>query len=592
MARNTAFLSVRHIGIEESNQGPSRLATNAGNRSKYEEMQREIDTLRSQLATESAKNKAISSNLQQVSNGDSVYASPGSNATLSMQRLEDIALSGDRLASLYNQFFTFFHPFLPLLDPHMTADHYFSLSPLLGWTIVLIASRRSPHEPTLMGTLSTAYNKLLWASISEMPQAYHVVKALCLICMWPLPINSSSIDPTFMISGIMMQIALQTGLHRPSHAQDFGKYVKEVNESEIRDRALTWAACNIIFQNASNGYGQPSMSIYDWTLGLGLVTSNTFDLPNELENQLKIAKFSQKVTKTLYSNSSDPIGLISEKEQSTVMSILRSEYQELEMSLAGSNSPINKIYLLAALHHLHCFAFFIPRISPIQHSELSHLYHAATAFIQACLDHDLQSSSLLLHCPNYLHQCFVSAGCTLLKLLNSSFATHLDLVQGKSLFNSTVLALRTISVKNNDLPARLAEALARMWRAAGSGLALARIGIANEEQDDPLQLKIRCRMSVSHVYDCIWGWRGSIMPNQQAPIKKSSSQQQATFSPSTGSLGYAMASQQSSMQSLPLQQQGAAFDNYNLTSTLQDFDLFNSLDWTFDDTSAPYVWPS
>jgi len=37
--------------------------------------------------------------------------------------------------------------------------------------------------------------------------------------------------------------------------------------------------------------------------------------------------------------------------------------------------------------------------------------------------------------------------------------------------------------------------------------------------------------------------------------------------------------------------QPGAFENYNLTSTLQDFDLFNSFDWTFDE-SVPYVWPS
>lgn len=130
----------------------------------------------------------------------------------------------------------------------MTSDHYFSLSPLLGWTIVIIASRRSSHEPTLLASLSGPYSKLLWATLSEQPQAYHVVKALALICMWPLPINSSSVDPTFMISGGMMQIALQNGLHRPSHAQDFGKYFKDVNEQEAKDRAITWAFCNIAFQ--------------------------------------------------------------------------------------------------------------------------------------------------------------------------------------------------------------------------------------------------------------------------------------------------------------------------------------------------------
>lgn len=68
------------------------------------------------------------------------------------------------------------------------------------------------------------------------------------------------------------------------------------------------------------------------------MTNNTYKIPNDVKHQLKIAKFCDKITKTLYSNPSDPIGLISEKEQTTIMSILRVEYQELEMSIATSTA--------------------------------------------------------------------------------------------------------------------------------------------------------------------------------------------------------------------------------------------------------------
>lgn len=170
----------------------------------------------------------------------------------------------------------------------------------------------------------------------------------------------------------------------------------------------------------------------------------------------------------------------------------------------------------------------------------------------------------------------VSASCTLLKILNSSFAKHLDVAQGKSLFNSAVLALRTISIKNNDIPARLAEALGRMWRAAGSGLSIGTIGIANE-QDDPLQLRIRCRMSVSHVFDCIWGWRGTL--NLQPNVSTAPPQ------PADPSALLALTPQVAQ----PLIQQLFPVDEPGLTSTLQDYDLFNSLDWMLDDTGS-FVW--
>ena len=46
----------------------------------------------------------------------------------------------------------------------------------------------------------------------------------------------------------MMQIAMQIGLHRPTHAQDFSKFKIELREEELRDRVTTWAACNVVAQ--------------------------------------------------------------------------------------------------------------------------------------------------------------------------------------------------------------------------------------------------------------------------------------------------------------------------------------------------------
>ena len=51
-----------------------------------------------------------------------------------------------------------------------------------------------------------------------------------------------------MLAGLMMQIAMQIGLHRPSHSQDFTKFKVELMEEELRDRVRTWAACNAVAQ--------------------------------------------------------------------------------------------------------------------------------------------------------------------------------------------------------------------------------------------------------------------------------------------------------------------------------------------------------
>jgi hypothetical protein len=71
-----------------------------------------------------------------------------------------------------------------------------------------------------------------------MPQAYDIVRALCFLCTWPLPDLNSSVDRNFLLSGIMMRIALQNGLHRPAYAHEFGKSISSTSSAEVRDR--TW----------------------------------------------------------------------------------------------------------------------------------------------------------------------------------------------------------------------------------------------------------------------------------------------------------------------------------------------------------------
>lgn len=99
----------------------------------------------------------------------------------------------------------------------------------------------------------------------------------------------------------------------------------------------------------------------------------------------------------------------------------------------------------------------------------------------------------------------IAGAFTLLKLLNSFFATLIDLENGKVLFTRTIHTIRNISVTNSDLPSRLAEVLAQLWRSGGAGLPTAREWKGGV--DSGLQLKVRCRMSMSLVYDSVWRWR-------------------------------------------------------------------------------------
>lgn len=119
---------------------------------------------------------------------------------------------------------------------------------LLAWTVICVSSRRCPFEPGLLVSLSGPFSRLLWSVVGSVPQNYHVVKALCLLCTWPLPTTSQKSDQTFMLSGLMMQIAMQLGLHRPVQPEEFTTFKMEVRGEELKDRLHTWVICNLVAQ--------------------------------------------------------------------------------------------------------------------------------------------------------------------------------------------------------------------------------------------------------------------------------------------------------------------------------------------------------
>ncbi|OOF96035.1 hypothetical protein ASPCADRAFT_146632 [Aspergillus carbonarius ITEM 5010] len=520
-----------------------------GKRSRNAEMEREIIELRKQIATVQASTPGSMSQPQPPSLppaqtpkqetasqvGSGVYHTPSAmstdqymgsheavaslldlrsgydgtnymrNGNHHFKRIEDVAVVPERVTELFNLFFTFYHPFLPFLDREQTPDEYYNASPLLFWTIISVGARRFQADTHLLNSLSGPVSRLVWSTLADIPQSYHVVKALCLLCTWPFPTSSTSTDPTFMLCGMMIQVAMQLGLHRPSHTQDFSKFRVELIEEELRDKVRTWAVCNIVAQRVATGYGQPPSTVYDWTLSSNESMDPNFRLPHDIRPRLEIEKFCDKVTKSLYTNRRDPVGLCSDQERSTLISFLSRDFDELENQLKAQNDCITNLYLRASNLHLHLSAFFDDTTAKDYRERLLSLYVATTSFLEAAMNLETEVGPVLPYTPYYVYQMMVAGGCTLLKLCKSFFAAHIDMDYAKNLFNRTIWAIRGVSVSSNDLPERLAEVVAQMWRL--NNVPTPKLTADGGEVDDSLMLKVRCRMSMSLLFDSVWRWR-------------------------------------------------------------------------------------
>ncbi|KAG5985410.1 hypothetical protein E4U55_002331 [Claviceps digitariae] len=435
--------------------------------------------------------------------------------------LEGVRLTDENVTHLFNEFFAYYHPFLPFLNPQQPPDQYNQQHPLLFWSIIAVAARRfSPLDcPELLKNLSGPMTRFLWTTIGEVPSNYHVVKAMCLLCTWPLPTSTTTSDPTHILCGVMMKTATGIGLHRPNHIRDFSRESVELNKEQLADRVTTWAVCNIVAQNVGTGYGQPASTLYDWTLALRPGDDPALHLSTDLEARLQIERFCDKVSKEMYSNASDPRGVAGDEHRAMLMRVYRRDYGELQASVMSQQlGPIVNLHLRAAALHLRLAGFFDSNKTPGYMDDLMGLWRAASSFLDELLEVDKVTSphesadrgTILLYATNYLQQMLVAAGFTLLKLMKSFFCKTIDFDRGKKLFQHSVTAIGTTSVVHNDLQYRLAQLMSQMW--AGSRLD-SRNNAYNPDNDtavqmdDSLQLKVRCRHSMSLVFDSVWRWR-------------------------------------------------------------------------------------
>ncbi|KAI0873798.1 hypothetical protein GGS24DRAFT_490434 [Hypoxylon argillaceum] len=510
-----------------------------GKRSKHAEMEKEIERLRRNISQAKAQGYVV----DEEEDLQSQLQSPIANSTYSHTRnpslmgsdeavtslltlkrggsysmptthyayeLEHVRLTEQDVHGLFQEFFTCYHPFLPFLNEHQSPDLYYQQHALLFWTIIAIASRRYTPKPAILHELSSGpLNRLLWGTVGDVPNSYFVVKALCLLCTWPLPTSTTTADPTHILCGVMMKAATGIGMHRPNHTQDFSRVSVELNKDQLHDRVTTWAVCNIVAQSIGTAYGQPATTLYDWTLAIRPGEDGPFSLAPELEARLRIERFSDKVSKEMYSNASDPRGVAGDEHRAMLMRVYRRDFQELQASILSQHlSPIVDAHLQAANVHLRLAGFFDSSTTPGYMDDLMGLWRAVSAYLDLLF---LDSNQyILVYATNYLQQMLVACGFALLKLMRSFFAKTIDASRGRTLFHRTINSIRKTSIVDNDLPWRLAELMVQMWNGA-------RIEISNNKAnydddtavaiDDSLQLKVRCRHSMSLVYDSIWRWR-------------------------------------------------------------------------------------
>ena len=416
------------------------------------------------------------------------------------RRLDNVELSEDDIADLFASYFAHYHEFLPVLDPQQPPHKTYELSPVLFWCIVSVAARRSEEHPLLLNQLAQPVMDVLWKNIRIPPHNLGLIQAILLLCTWPFPTSSSTMDQSYMLTSIAISASIQMGLHRPINQHDYVKYRFHLTDQEVNRRINTWSACNVIAHNVSVGVGLQSPSrLEDCPNTHGLPPSLPIGAPDAILSMLQIERFKHRVSTAFTANMTNRLLLRPTEDRLPFYTTLSEDVTALRANV-GAVSGYVELQLIAA--QLHLEAFFLsdePSIRAYEDHILS-LHSTVIRFMQQVLEMDAKDS-LTRYAPFFIYQLLSSACFILLKVLrNDYFSAFIDISVSKKLFNRSISAMRRMSVSNNDIPGRVSDVLAYLYN-------LSDPVIIGGQGQGGLQIQIRSRLSLSVVYDSLWKWR-------------------------------------------------------------------------------------
>jgi transcriptional regulatory protein LEU3 len=412
-----------------------------------------------------------------------------------------VTLSQSAIDELYSTYFELYHPTLPILDPEVPAQRCCDVSPLLFWSIMSVAVRRSWEHSQLLPTMAQPVMDLLWKAIRSVPHSPVLIESLLLLCTWPFPTSSSATDPSYILSHTAVAAAVQMGLHRPQHQQDFTKYRLNLSRKDMDTRITLWAACNIVANGTSLVIGVQSQA-QDWSSLTGLLSGSETTLPKNIQQILQTELYRDKVTSALADISSNSQSAKHMQERIPLYGLLEKDWNLLSAML-DAKSDLIRYHVLAARLHLHAFFLFDDPTTEDYDRRILVLVASASALIQHILSAEPKEPPFMPYCSFYAYQSLPLAGFILLKVVRSEYFAQLigsELATARHLLEACIRLMRVMSVSDNDLALRLSDVLAYLYNHNNPRVVCA-------EGRYALQLNIQSRLSMSIVFDCLWRWR-------------------------------------------------------------------------------------
>lgn len=332
---------------------------------------------------------------------------------LSEYVLGDVVVSAEKASELHAIFVTRRLPYLPIMTSG-SANALYHKSQLLFWTVMLTAALLEP-EPALYMSLTPLIKQLAIETCwIRTPRSTHVVQALVILAVWPLPNEKVLDDSSYRFIGLAKNLALQLGLHRG------GKFIQEFSRTQVSLgpdsetwRTRSWLAIFFCEQFWLSVLGlPPSINTTDYLVEHARVDKT---LPKGFRCLMSLSIFQCKLVNVMGISVTRPDGLMEPLNRAASLNILERELERLRFKLEiDEGSPVEVYYLYVKLM-ICCFAFLPGTPIEDQVRYVSTAYLAATRII-TITSQILQNDTHLVELPIYVRQAITYSVFLLFKL--------------------------------------------------------------------------------------------------------------------------------------------------------------------------------
>nr|ANF07292.1 C6 transcription factor 2 [Paecilomyces fulvus] len=425
---------------------------------------------------------------------DSVSGTRGSDRAIP-RILSGVRVTGDEIDEIFQLFFQDYAQFLPILDPRTSPNTYYSKSPFLFWAVIRAASRSYPKNPTLLNALSRGIVEMGLLSLTSTSSPIHTIKGLLLLLNWPFPRENATMDVAFPLSGMLLHLAMQNGLHIPMSSHEFSKArIPAPSESDMTKRSELWAQCVVVYQRTCLSKGQSARSISDLThepsQNQVLFQRVSPDLALELRCQETIVRCCNAVLE----NGVRALSPDQERSLDIILRMFENQVKDLESQALSETDRFH-----TAICRLHIQSFHLFKTNAALYDDcIVRLVASACMVIERVGDWG-KRPGLLPATPLYVFSATAISAFSLLRILKSSIPRDVDIERAKSALFLGINIMKQISAGGNESAAKCVVILNQLWNSSKA--------FRKPDGSEYSGLRIRSRFSMSAVLDSVWWWR-------------------------------------------------------------------------------------